>query len=156
MSLFRRKNRRSFGNQGETEETVQLQTYAPYLSLAPREYLLPQTLADFEADFDRRAIRFLQQTTPDPYNGTYFDGLILPVQKEALDALALQRVDHVGAIAELIEKLWTGQRIKCDTKLAACQAELNEVEQELRHLTRIYHAGTALAEDEKEDPNEEI
>lgn len=147
MRWFHRKKDRSFGKQGATEENVQLQTYAPNLGLTPQEYLVPLLLSDFEADFDRQAAAFLEKTNPDPNNGSYYDGLILAVRQEALDALALQRADHVGAIVGLIEKLWVGDRIKCDAKLAAHQAELEEVDRELARLTRIYHAGTALEEE---------
>lgn len=149
MSWFKRKQERSFGKQGATEENVQLQTYAPNLGLTPQEYLVPMTLAEFEADFDRRAAAFLEKTNPDANNGGYYDGLILAVRQEALDALALQRADHVGAIMALIEKIWSGDRIKCEAKLAAHRAELDEVNRDLARLTRIYHAGTALEEDEE-------
>lgn len=147
MRWFHRKKDRSFGKQGATEENVQLQTYAPNLGLTPQEYLVPLLLSDFEGDFDRQAAAFLEKTNPDPNNGSYYDGHILAVRKEALDALALQRADHVGAIVGLIEKLWVGDRIKCDAKLASHQAELEEVDRELARLTRIYHAGTALEEE---------
>ena len=149
MRGFRKKKDRSFGKQGATEENVQLQTYAPNLGLTPQEYLVPLTLAEFEADFDRRAAVFLEKTNPDANNGSYYDALILAVRQEALDALALQRADHVGAIMALIEKIWSGDRIKCDAKLAAHRAELDEVNRDLARLTRIYHAGTALEEDEE-------
>lgn len=149
FNWFKQKQRRSFGKQGATEKNVPLQAYAPNLSLTPQEYLVPLTLAEFEADFDRRVAAFLEKSNPDANNGSYFDGLILGVRQEALDSLALQRADHVGAITALIEKIWSGDRIKCAAKLATHQVELDEVNRELARLTRIYHAGTALEEDEE-------
>lgn len=147
--LKHNKQKRSFGKQGTTEKNVQLQTYAPNLNLTPQEYLVPLTLAEFEAGFDRRAAAFLEKTNPDANNGSYFDGFILTVRQEALDALALQRADHVGVIAALIEKIWSGDRIKCEAKLVAHQAELDEVNRDLARLTRIYYAGTALEKKEE-------
>ena len=152
MSWIKKKReQRSFGKQGVTEENIQLQTYAPNVGLTPQEYMIPLTLAEFEADFDRRASAFLEKTNPDAHNGSYYDGLILAVRQQALDALALQRADHVGVIMALIDQIWSGDHIKCVAKLGAYQTELEEVNRELARLTRIYHAGTALDEDEEDE-----
>ena len=149
--FWKRKDPGGFGQKGALEDTVPVKSYAPNLDLVPRDYLIPQCLADFEADFDRRAAAFLQETNPDVYNGAYLDGLILAVRDEALDSLAFQRADHVGVITDLLEQLWKGDAIKCQAKLEAAQEELEAVEQELAKLIRIYHRGTALAEEGGED-----
>lgn len=154
MSFRKKKDtQKSFGKQGDVEETVSVRTYAPHLGLTPRDYMMPQLLADFETGFERRAKEFLQNANPDQYNGSYMDGVICKLRDEALVELSLQRADHVGSIADLISKLWNGDQIKAQAKLEQCTAELEETDRELAKLRRVYHRGTSLS-DEEEEMNE--
>ena len=53
----------------------------------------------------------------------------------------------MGAIIHLIERLWRGDKIKAEAKLAQNRDELLACERELARLEQVYHRGTSLAED---------
>lgn len=124
---------------------VEVWSYAPHGELTPRHYELSPHLTRLEREFHAIARKFLQHTRADEFNASYLDGVIAAAEQEALADLARQRVDHVGAVTHLVEKLWRGDRIKAETRLAQNRTELEECQQELKRLERVFYRGTSLA-----------
>lgn len=131
------------GKQQETHE-VEVQSYAPNISLTPRDYELSAHLLDLEMNFHSIVQAFFKNTNIDEFNATYIDGVISSAEREALADLGQQKADHIGKINHLIEKIWRGDKIKAESKLAQNKRELQECERTLKQLERIYYHGTSM------------
>ncbi len=131
------------GKQQETHE-VEVQSYAPNISLTPRDYELSAHLLDLEMNFHSIVQVFFKNTNIDEFNATYIDGVISSAEREALADLGQQKADHIGKINHLIEKIWRGDKIKAESKLAQNKRELQECERTLKQLERIYYHGTSM------------
>lgn len=157
MALFDKKKRDRRINQ---DNAVEIPVYGPHDTLCAQDYRLPFMLATFEQGFEQRCKTWLKNAAPDMYNRGYMDLLIDRLEQEALAMLDNQQVDHQSAVYEL-SKVWVGDKIKAETKLAETQAEKAVVEREIKQLQRIYHKGTAYEildenknEDEEDSDNE--
>lgn len=132
----------------EDETGAVIQSRAPHLSLAPREYSPSVSLTQLEREFTDRVQAFFQHTHVDEFNQSFMDKVIFTTEKEALAGLLRQRADHRGAIIDLIDGLWRGDRIKAEAKLDQTRAELLECSEMLRRLERVYYKGTSMDETE--------
>lgn len=127
-----------------TPHEVEVQSYAPNISLTPRDYELSTHLLDLEMNFRSIVQTFFKNTNVDEFNASYIDGVISSTEREALADLCHQKADHVGKINHLIEKIWRGDKIKAESKLAQNKWELQECERALKQLERIYYHGTSM------------
>lgn len=123
---------------------VEIQNYAPNISLTPQDYVLSSHLLELESNFHSIVQAFFKNTNIDEFNASFIDGVIASTEREALADLSRQRADHAGKINHLIEKLWRGDKIKAEAKLAQNRSELQECERELMRLERIYYQGTSM------------
>jgi len=123
---------------------VEVQSYAPNISLTPRDYEISTHLFDLEMNFRSVVQAFFKNTNIDEFNASYIDGVISSAEREALAGLCQQKADHVGKINHLIEKIWRGDKIKAEAKLAQNRNELQECERALEQLERIYYRGTSM------------
>ena len=78
------------------------------------------------------------------YNKGYMKMLIDKVRAEALVELDDEEVLHKRVIYELA-KIWKGDEVKANGKLAETKAARKEVEEELKRIERIYYQHTAFA-----------
>lgn len=124
---------------------VEIRSYAPHGDLTPRTYELPPHLTRLEENFRAIVRKFLQNTRADEFNASYLDGVIAAAEQEALADLARQRANHRGAAIQLVERLWQGDRIKAEARLAQNREELEECRLELERLERVFYRGTSLA-----------
>lgn len=126
---------------------VEIRNYAPNVSLTPQDYMLSARLSELELNFRSIVQSFFKNTNIDEFNASFIDGVILSAEQEALADLCQQKADHEGKINHLIEKLWRGDKIKAEAKLAQNRSELQECERELERLKRIYYYGTSMEEE---------
>lgn len=139
MSLFRRKERDRRINR---DNGVQIPVYGPHDTLCAQDYKLPYLLANFEQNFEQRCKQWLKNADPDMFNRGYMDLLIDQLEREALVMLDNQEVDHQSVIFELA-KIWIGDQIRAETKLAGVLEEESNIECEIKRLESIYYKGTA-------------
>lgn len=139
MPLFKKREKDRRIN---LDNIVEIPVYGPHDTLCAQDYRLPYLLASFEQGFEQRCRTWLKNAAPDRYNRGYMDLVIDQLEEEALVMLELQSVDHESVIHELT-KIWGGDKIKAEAKLAETQAESERVDYEIRRLERIYHKGTA-------------
>lgn len=125
---------------------VEIQNYAPNVSLTPQDYKLSAHLSELELNFQSIVQSFFGSTHIDEFNASFIDGVISSAEREALADLCRQKADHEGKINHLIDKLWRGDKIKAEAKLAQNRSELQECEKELERLERIYYHGTSMEE----------
>ena len=145
MFKWRQKTQKDDGPRMEHE--VEIQNYAPNISLTPQDYVLSSHMLALESNFHSIVQAFFKNTNIDEFNASFIDGVIASTEREALADLSRQRADHAGKINHLIEKLWRGDKIKADAKLAQNISELQECESELMRLERIFNRGTSMEEE---------
>lgn len=127
-----------------TDLEVRVQSYAPNATLIPQEYGVSEHLAKLEDNFQATVMTFFKNTNVDQFNESYIDGLIKTAEREAIADLGMQRIDHVIKIKHVLQKVWKGDRMKTEEKLAQAQRELNKCEEELHRLEHIYCKGTSM------------
>lgn len=129
----------------ELEESVNLPVYAPNDTLVPKDYQVPVSLLYFEKDFQNNCKEWLKHAKPDMYNRGYMKMLIDKARAEALVEIDDEEVVlHKRVIYELA-KIWKGDEVKANGKLAETKAARKEVEEELKRIERIYYQHTAFA-----------
>lgn len=143
MALFRSKKTDRDRRINQDNISVDIPVYGPHDMLCAQDYKLPYLLSTFEQDFEQRCKTWLQNANPDMYNRGYMDMLVNQLENEAVVMLDIQEVDHQGAIYELA-KIWIGDQIRAETKLADIVREKASVDQEIRQLESIYRKGTAF------------
>lgn len=142
----KRKSIRNGKSSSGVEEFVKVPIYAPNLGLRPEQYQKISELTEFEESFDKRCAEFLKTANPDQCNGTYMDAEIDHICDKAIASLSYQYVNHLNLINTLLKRVWRGDRIKGEAKLAWTLNERHEVERELIKLQAIYWKDTSLEE----------
>lgn len=142
--MYKRKQRTAKLEEPHADHEVEIHNYTPNVSLTPQDYALSSHLLDLELNFRSTVQAFFNNTNIDEFNATFIDGVIASAEREALADLYRQKADHTGKINHLIEKLWRGDKIKAEAKLAQNERELQECQKELEQLERIYYHGTSM------------
>ncbi len=145
----KREKAKGFNDSSKFENSVPIPTYVPNQSLQPKEYLLSPSFVNFEGDFEKRCIKFLNKAKVDQFNGSYMDAMIQKMVKEALAHLSVQRGEHIDLITNLLRRMHVGSKIKCQSKLEQALREQKELDCEMKKIKKIYYHKTSFGEEKQ-------
>ena len=146
MSLFRRKQRNNCMDTFGEENVITIKPYAPHQNLSPVNYTETKTMSEFKRSFARQVKYFLDNTSPDEYNPTFADSLIVKVKEQAVAELEVQRAEHIRCIERSICSLWKGDEVFYERLLEQYNTEFEKRNAELKKLKAVFQKNTALEE----------